>query len=153
MQIISILIAKWQKGTKRMDDYILSVTDNAISIPQNLPRGHYRLVEITACEEEKDDKLHAWQDIENYIGVTNKNDLTTLSRIKNAVRRKGYNNVEDLKNLTTSDILKIRHIGKWGCALIIAICEIFSVDIEQVNLSYEVLIDYYRNTGIFRKPP
>lgn len=127
-----------------MKNYILSVTDSGINIPLDIPKGQYKLVELTNTEC-KSYNLHKWQDIESYIKVTDTANSATLSRVKTALRWSEYKYVEDFKDASANDIIAIRNVGLLATAFIIAICQLFSVSIAHVDSSYASLIEHFSN--------
>lgn len=127
-----------------MKNYILTVDDNGITIPPDIPKGRYKLVELTNTEC-KGYNLHKWQDIESYIKVTGTANFATLSRVKTALRWSEYTYVEDFKDASANDIIAIRNVGHLATAFIIAICQLFSVSIVHVDSSYASLIEQFNN--------
>lgn len=127
-----------------MSDYILSVTNNSITLPPNLPNGQYRLVKVTPGTSKKCG-LHSWQIIESYININTMEHNQVLTRCKRVLKRSGYEYVEDLKDAKADDILNIRDIGGLSGAFIFVVCEIFSVKIKEIDPSYEHLMESCRN--------
>lgn len=128
-----------------MEDFLLIIRDGRITkMPPNIQDGTYKLVRITSLSEFKSKKLHEWEDICDYISYEGALKNLLLERTKNTLERTGFKYIEDLEGIDAKDIKKIKYLGDSGVALTIAICEMFSVNVESKE-SYRELIENCKN--------